>query len=225
MQKGLTAILDQLDTRDWLQKALFEISEVNKRPTKPLDYFYASWAGDCPRGIQYIMNGLMPFDIDAKGRRIMDNGNYMHTRYGDYFKSIKRLIGEEPAFRKDMDGVFISGRGDLIVLDELEKPQLIELKSINDRRYKLILNAPDEGDYLQWNLCAKALGFTTGAVFYENKNTQAVKYHYVTYDEKRYKIVLDDFLMVKKYNDLGKLVPKPEVCPNPKWCAMRKSCK
>lgn len=225
VKKGLTNILDQLDKKDWFQKLLDEIFEKDKRPRRVIDYFYASWSGDCPRAIQYGMNGLMPDDFDAQGRRRMDNGNYMHSRFGDYFKKIDKLIDEEPVFKKDLDGVFVSGRGDLIVKNETDIKTLIELKSINDRRFKLILPAPEEGDYLQWNLCAKALGFSSGIILYENKNTQEIKYHHVTYDENRYRIVIDDFLMIDKCNKLGTLVPKPTKCPNSFWCPMKRTCK
>ena len=225
VKKGLANILSKLDERDWFQILIDEIFEQEKRPSRVIDYFYASWAGDCPRAIQYNMNGLMPDDFDAQGRRRMDNGNYMHTRYGDYFKGTKRLIDEEPVFKKELDGVFVSGRGDLIVKSDVDSKTLIELKSINDRKFKLILPDPDEGDYLQWNLCAKALGFLSGIILYENKNTQEIKYHHVTFDEKRYKIVIDDFIMIDKHNKLGTLAPRPEKCPNSFFCPMKKTCK
>lgn len=225
MKSGLNDILKKLDNRDWFQKMLDEASEKGKKKKKAIDYFYASWAGDCVRAIQYSMNGMMPDDIDAQSQRRMDNGNYVHSRYGEYFKLIGKLVEAEPAFKKDMDGVFISGRGDFVVLEDKEKKSLIELKSINDRKYKLILLAPDEGDYLQWNLCAKALGFTEGIILYENKNTQEVKYHFVKFDEVRYKKVIDDFALIDKHNKAGTLVPKPEVCPNKMFCSCKGICK
>jgi hypothetical protein len=225
MKSGLGNIMSKLDDRDWFAKALDEIHVKGKKPRKQIDYFYASWAGDCIRAIQYNMNGLMPDDIDAQSQRRMDNGNYMHTRYGDYFKSIEGLVEEEPAFKQDMDGVFVSGRSDLILLDDNKKEFLAELKSINDRKYKLILLQPDEGDFLQWNLCAKALGFTDGIILYENKNDQSIKYHFVKYNEDKYKQVINDFILIDTHNKAGTLVPKPAVCVNSQWCSMRKECK
>jgi hypothetical protein len=123
-----------------------------------------------------------------------------------------------------MDGVLVSGRGDLILLDGKGDKTLAELKSINDRKYKLILVRPDEGDYLQWNLCAKALGFADGIILYENKNTQEVKYHFVKFDEEKYKLVVNDFILIAKHNKAGTLVPRPDACPN-SWCGMKKGCK
>ena len=224
MKSGLGKIMSNLDDRDWFQKAMDEVHKKGKKPRKQIDYFYASWAGDCVRAIQYSMCGMMPDDIDAQGQRRMDNGNYMHNRYGDYFKSIDMLVEAEPAFKKDMDGVLVSGRGDLILLTDTKAKTLAELKSINDRKYQLILSAPDEGDFLQWNLCAKALGFTDGIILYENKNDQLVKYHFVKFDEEKYKQVINDFILIDKHNKAGTLVPKPAVCVNSKYCQMRKEC-
>lgn len=225
MKNGLGQILAHLDDRDWFQKAMDEVHKKGKKPRKQIDYFYASWAGDCVRAIQYNMNGLMPDDVDAQSQRRMDNGNYMHTRYGDYFKTIDRLEATEPAFKLDMDGVLVSGRSDLILFDDNKTEFLAELKSINDRKYKLILAQPDEGDFLQWNLCAKALGFTDGIILYENKNDQSIKYHFVKYSEDKYKQVINDFILIDKHNKAGTLVPKPAVCVNPSWCSKRKECK
>ncbi len=225
MKKGLAGILNKLDDRDWVEKALDEAALKGRKPQKAIDYFYASWAGMCPRLIQYSMQGMIIDDINCKSRRIMDNGNHMHERYGDYFESIDRLVEREPAFKGNYGGVVISGRGDLIVKDDNGCNTLIELKSINSNRYKRILLRPDELNYLQWNLCAKALDFLSGIIFYENKDTQDIKYHFVSYSEDKYQSVINDFKEIDRCNNLGILVARPSVCPNPRWCSMKGSCK
>jgi len=224
MQKGLKGLLYRLDSRDWFQKELDNIFNSKKRPPKAIDYFYASWAGECPKWIQYNMKGMITDGVDAQGQRRMDNGNYMHSRYGDYFKDAGKLQGQEPAFRKDLDGVFVSGRGDIIVLDDNGEKCLIEMKSINDRGFKLILKEANEGDVLQWNLCSKALEIINGIIFYENKNTQEIKYHFVTFDQERLDLVLNDFKEVDKYNKLGQLIPRPDICKNSRYCGARGFC-
>jgi hypothetical protein len=225
MQKGLTSILNKINSKNWFEKALEDIYLKGKRQPRAIEYFYGSWAGDCPRAIQYSMKGLMPDDIDAQGKRRMDNGNYMHNRYGDYFESIGILVAREPAFKDELNGIRISLRSDLILLDDNKNKVMAELKSINDRKYKLVLESPDEGDYLQWNLCAKALGYLSGIILYENKNTQEVKYHFVEYREDKFKKVMDDFIMIDKHNKAGTWVPRPEKCPNSYWCGCKKICK
>jgi hypothetical protein len=224
MLKGLNKIMDTLDSKDWFQKILDEIFKQEKQEKKPFNRFFPSSAGQCPRSVQYNMMGLMPDDIDDQSRRRMDNGNYMHLRYGAYFKSVNKLIEEEPAFRMDMDGVFVSGRGDLIVADSLGNKTLIELKSINDRKFKLILKKPDFCHYLQWNICSKALNYPTGIILYENKNTQEIKYHHVNFSEEDYRKVINEWLLIDKHLKEGTLIPRPEKCPN-YWCSMKNECK
>jgi hypothetical protein len=171
------------------------------------------------------MNNMMPEDGDPQGQRRLDNGNYVHSRFGEYFKLTGKLIEAEPSFKKEMDGVLVSGRGDFIVLSSAKEKALIELKSINDKNFLTTLSAPIEGDFLQWNLCAKALDFSSGIVLYENKNTQEIKHHFVTYNEEKYKQVINDFILIDKHNKAGTLVPKPAICVNPKWCSARSFCR
>ncbi len=231
MKKGIEGILSKLDDRDWfeclLEEAFKKSKEIAKikHPNKAIDYFYASWAGDCVRQIQYSMNGMMPEDGDPQGQRRMDNGNYVHNRYGEYFKLTGKLVEAEPPFKKVMDGVLVSGRGDFIVLKVEDTKVLIELKSINSKGFQNVLTTPLEGDYLQWNLCAKALDFKDGIVLYENKDNQDEKHHFVTFNEDEYKRVINDFILIDKHNKAGTLVPKPEICVSPKWCSARGFCK
>lgn len=225
MKKGLDKLLDTLDDRDWLSKTFDEVFSKKKRPVKTVEYFYASWAGECPRLIQYIMHGKVKDDIDQQSQRRLDNGNYMHDRYGDYFESINRLEAREPAFRETLDGVFVSGRGDLIIFDNENNRVLVEMKSINDRGFKNILKSPREDHFLQWNLCSKALGISNGVILYENKDSQKLKYHFVKSDDDRYKQTINKFLEVDSCNKKGILVPRPSICINPKYCKMKGHCK
>ena len=226
LKKGLKGLLGQLDTRHWIEKDLDKVAEKSKRPVKAINYFYASWAGFCPKYIQENMNGLLPDTMTNQSRRIMDNGNYMHFRYAAYFKSIGKLIEEEPPFKKDFgDGVIISGRGDLIVLDDKDEKFLIELKSINNRNFKEVFNAPKLEHLCQWNLCSNALGINKGAVFYENKDDQTYRFHVLEYEESVYNKIFNDFKLIKECNDKGLLVDRPEVCINPKYCPLKNICK
>jgi len=224
MKSGLDKILNQLDNRDWFQKDLAKVFEKKKRPVKLINYFYASWAGECPRLIQYMMNGLVHDDIDQQSQRRLDNGTYMHKRYGDYFEDIGILKAREPAFRQTMEGVFVSGRGDLIIPDDKELNILIELKSINSKGFKEIISSYREKDFLQWNLCAKALQFSTGIILYENKDNQDIKYHFVNFNEDKYFQTIKMFKDIDDCNKRGVIVPKPEICINPKYCLGRKLC-
>jgi len=225
MKQGLDRILGQLDDRNWFQKALDEVFEKKKKPVRQIDYFYASWAGECPRVIQYVMNGMVHDDIDPQSQRRMDNGNYMHDRYGDYFESIGILIAREPAFRLDMDGVFVSGRGDLILTDDNSTHVLVEMKSINDKGYGGILLCPREDHFLQWNLCSKALQIPQGIILYENKDNQLLKPHFVKFSQEKYDLVIKKFQDIDAGNKAGKTVAKPEVCVNPKYCKAKGLCK
>jgi len=225
VKKGLAQILDDLDHRDWLEKAFDEVFAKKKKAPRVIDYFYASWAGECPRYIQYMMNGMIHDDIDPQSQRRLDNGTYMHERYGDYFESIKRLRAREPAFRGEFDGVTISGRGDLIVLDDNIQDVLIEMKSINSRLFNGILTAPREIDVLQWNLCSKALQISSGVILYENKDTQGLKYHFVTFNMDKYTQTVDKFKEINRCNQRGILVAKPAICTNPKYCRAKSFCK
>jgi hypothetical protein len=109
-------------------------------------------------------------------QRIFDNGHFMHMRWQNYF------LGLPSAFKVRVSAVLrrwpIVGEADIIVEHKHFGKVVVELKSMNDRRFSELKGA--DGDHRnQVNMYAGLDGADSAQVWYENKNDQEVKaYHY-----------------------------------------------
>jgi len=122
-------------------------------------------------------------------------------------------------------GIVIKGRADLVVTDEEGRPFLLELKTINLRRYTGLLSSgiylPDH--FLQWNLYAKALEINDGLIVYENKDDQRMKVFPVQYSEEIFMECARKFKMINDYTKRDERVPIPAECDT-KYCAAKNIC-
>lgn len=227
LKKGISGILTSVSNKNWVEQVVEEALEKSIKSPQITEFFHPSWSGDCPRLIQLNMFGLVKSTIDYKTQRIFDNGNSMHERYSGYFKKAKKLVNEEVSFELLYKGIKVSGRADIIVHDYNGKKNVGEMKSINDRRFTelLISNCPREEHFLQWNIYSKGLNIQNGFVLYENKNDQRIQVFLVSFDEERFNQVMNKFLFINECNKQGKLVPKPDPCPDGRYCPAVSFCK
>ena len=147
-----------------------------RRRKYELGWVHASEAGQpCDRVVAAQLLGYkLPRDKpDPKLSRIFENGTYMHLRYYNYFLSLSKPF--EPSVAIILRRWPLIGEADTMIYHPEMGNQIIELKSINDRGFKL-LTEPHEGHAAQVNTY---LGLfkeaAAGQVWYENKNTQEIK--------------------------------------------------
>ncbi len=157
-----------------------------KRRKYELGWVHASEATNpCERVLAAQLLGYrLPREkIDPKLSRIFENGTYMHLRFSNYFLSLPDPFEVQIAvILKEWP---IIGEADAIISHPEMGAQVIELKSINDRNFKL-LKAPQEGHIAQVNTYMGLLGDENGQVWYENKNTQEIKTFAVPFDRGLY---------------------------------------
>ena len=146
--------------------------------------FYPSSLGNpCDRFLYMAYNGLLPSqEIEPTLQRIFDCGDYLGYRFEKYFEKMGVLLSTESSVKCTMPN--ISGRIDFIIKHRDFAQAVIELKSINSRGFKALLDRPKPEHFIQIRIYLNLSNIEHGIVLYENKNDQQVKAFVVKRDEK-----------------------------------------
>lgn len=107
-----------------------------------------SQVGVCMRARYYSRTGAVgdPNSVDARTRRIFDNGTKMHERVQEYLTQQGMLLMSElPVFDKDYK---ILGSSDGIIRISEDEIAILELKSINSNGFSRLTEVKDE-HYMQ----------------------------------------------------------------------------
>ena len=145
--------------------------------------FYPSSLGNpCDRFLYMAYNGLLPSqEIEPTLQRIFDCGDYLGYRFEKYFEKMGVLLSTESSVKCTMPN--ISGRIDFIIKHRDFAQAVIELKSINSRGFKALLDRPKPEHFIQIQIYLNLSNIEHGIVLYENKNDQQVKAFVVKRDE------------------------------------------
>lgn len=102
-----------------------------------------SSAGACPRSIAYSRLGYEPDDsVDARTRRIFDNGTHTHIRLQRYLLDEGILAMDEvPVFYDDLQ---IQGHTDGLLTISKFEGAILEIKSINNEQFTKLIDAKEE---------------------------------------------------------------------------------
>lgn len=103
-----------------------------------------SSAGACPRSVVYSRLGYDrdAVSVDARTRRIFDNGSYVHERLQGYLKSCGLLVMEEvPLFDDEYQ---VQGHTDGILRLSKFELGVLEIKSINTDGFRKLVDAKEE---------------------------------------------------------------------------------
>jgi hypothetical protein len=226
LKKGIQNIRAIVNNTHWVQQIIDEHLNSQQREVRVGLEFHPSSCGKCQRLIQLSMLGVLNEKIDARLHRIFDAGNDMHNRYKRYFEDAGVLIADEKPFRLQIDDITIKGRVDLIVKDFMGEPQLLELKTMNSRRFEQLMQNDMyvEENFIQWNIYSRALDITKGVILYENKDDQRIKPFSVQFCQEEFDKILNKLKFIHDYNMRGEIVPKPAVC-NSRFCNAKEFCK
>lgn len=103
-----------------------------------------SSAGACPRSVVYSRLGYDrdAVSVDARTRRIFDNGSHVHERLQGYLKSCGLLVMEEvPLFDDEYQ---VQGHTDGILRLSKFELGVLEIKSINTDGFRKLVDAKEE---------------------------------------------------------------------------------
>lgn len=147
------------------------------------EVFYPSSLGNtCDRFLYLAYNGMLPSqEIEPTLQRIFDCGDYLGYRFEKYFEKMGVLISTESSVKCSSPN--ISGRIDFIIKHKDYAQAVIELKSINSRGFKALLDRPKPEHFIQIQIYLNLTKIDHGIVLYENKNDQQIKAFVVKRDE------------------------------------------
>lgn len=193
-------------------RRLPRVLKYMRRRKYELGWVHASEAGNaCERVLAAQLLGYrLPREkIDPRLSRIFENGTYMHLRFSNYFLSLPAPFEVQVAvILRDWP---IIGEADVIVSHPEMGTIIIELKSINDRNFKL-LKKPQDGHIAQVNTYMglhKHFTDVSGQMWYEDKNDQTIKTFAVPFNPDLYNPMVD---RVKKIAHLVIRGVLPEAC-------------
>jgi len=128
----------------------------------------------CDRYLYLAYNGKLGDQvIGAKTARIFDHGGSLEVRMKKYFERTGIFLASEQSVR--VNNPPISGRYDFLLKHEEYGRVILELKSINDKGFKALIDIPKPEHLIQLQIYLNLAGVENGVVLYENKNDQELK--------------------------------------------------
>jgi len=146
---------------------------LNEKEDKPRErsYFYASEVGKSRREIYNSFKNPTTSKFDARVKRILDNGNYVHSRIYKYLIEMGLMIAAEI---KAVENELFHGRADAIITDKKKNIYVLDIKSCSMWVFNK-LTEPQFSDKLQVLLYCYYMNIPKGIVLYENKDNQSIK--------------------------------------------------
>lgn len=176
-----------------LKTAIDDYYDEKPEWSKDREYFYMSEAGKCDRTIFYdFKNKGTKKPMDARVKRILENGDYVHERYLKIFAEMGILVAAEIT-PQQID--LIHGRADAIISDG-KQIYVVDVKSISQWGFTPLLKPKPEHE-MQLMMYMYFFKIPRGYLIYECKNSQANKVFYVKLDHEKVENRLDDLRKLK----------------------------
>ena len=181
------------------------------------DVFYPSMLGNpCDRYLYLAYNGkLVDQVIGAKTARIFDHGGSLEVRMKKYFERTGLFLAAEQPVK--LNNPPISGRYDFLLKHEEYGRVLLELKSINDKGFKALIDIPKPEHLVQVQIYLNLAGIENGVVLYENKNDQVLKAFKVLKNVDTWNAILERCLRIQSMVPLN----MPTHCTGEFYCGCR----
>jgi len=96
-----------------LSKSIDEYLNSMQSEVRERNYFYVSEVGKSKKAIYDSIVNKKPFKANARTKRILENGNYMHERYTKLFAEMGILVAAEINLGDDL----VHGRLDCLISD------------------------------------------------------------------------------------------------------------
>ena len=192
----LKSDLGHLDDEDFsLLKAIDYHLEKKVESFKERDYFYMSEVGKPLIEVYKGFKNQKPKSFNAKTKRILENGNYVHSRIQKLFAEMRILIAAEI----ECNTPLIHGRCDAIITDG-QKNYIVDIKSCSQWTYNKLFDSKPE-DALQVMMYMYFFNLEDGILLYECKDNQDIKCFKVKLDRVRIEKILEQLKKIKECVD------------------------
>ena len=196
---------------EWLLKTMDTHLQSVQTPQRAGVFYPSALGNPCNRFLYMAYNGLLvDKPLQSNTQRIFDNGSYLEERMDTYFKDMGILLDREVSLLLEVPP--ISGRCDFILSHDTYGKIILELKSINDRGFKVLKHSAKVEHELQIQIYLNLLPAEWGTVLYENKNDQKLKAFIVKKNPTAFKQIL------KRCDKIMSMLEIPTTCRGNKWC-------
>lgn len=168
-----------------LNKEIDEYLDKQESQIRQRDYFYVSEVGKSKKEIYKALKSPEKKKFEARVKRILENGDYMHSRYYKYFAEMGILRATEI---KAVETDLLHGRADCLVSDKEGKLWLVDLKSMSQWSFNK-LTAPSNEHKLQLLVYMYFMKIEQGILLYECKDNQTIKTFKLLLDDNNKKLV------------------------------------
>ena len=180
-----------------LEIELDEYLDKKESPLKIRDYFYISEVGKSKKEIFESIKNQKSKKFEARVKRILENGNYMHMRYYKYFAEMGILRAAEITA---VENELFHGRADCLISDKTGKLWLVDLKSMSQWSFQKLKEA-DYEHKLQLLMYMYYMKIEQGMILVECKDNQSIKIFKFEMDDTNRKIcekLIEEFKKLKE---------------------------
>lgn len=212
--------------------------ESEWRPDRIPGTFRGSEVGDCPRAIQYAVEGVRGNTPNAELALLFADGHLHHDALRQRLRSIGTVTNVEwntsrrfsvPLGNEHVE-ITLSGTFDLI----FDKDYIIDIKSINMFSFKWLMAKGE--DYFrekfphyidQIQVYLELANKEWGAILFKCKNSSALQIFWIKRDPERFQRILRKLAKIHRATLNGKKIKKPydkashdecEICPYRQPC-------
>lgn len=143
---ALKSLFDTLKKGGYIVKDLdlYLMNLSNTDSDRAINVNAPSQISNCMRANFYLRKGYEkdPNCVDARARRIFDNGTHVHLRLQEYLKEEGILLMDEVPLRENT--YKIQGHTDGLLKLSDKEIGILEIKSINDRSFSALIDAKEE---------------------------------------------------------------------------------
>jgi hypothetical protein len=176
-----------------LQEEIDKYLESKVRPEKERDYFYVSELGKSKKEIYKSFKNKSENKMDGKTHRILDNGNFVHSRFMKLFAEMGILVcAEIDAVSNDL----VHGRLDCIITDRKQN-YIVEIKSCSQWTFQKLIQ-PSKAHLLQIQFYMYYMNIQKGIILYECKDNQSIKTFYINLDKELVEKYIEELKKLKE---------------------------
>lgn len=180
-----------------LTEAIDKYLNEKEQPEKERSYFYVSEITKSKKEIYNSFKAKQKSKVEAKVKRIFDNGDKVHERYYKYFAEMGILVAAEvDAVKNDL----IHGRLDAIITDRT-KNYVVDIKSMSQWSFQKLKDEPTYDAKMQVLFYMYYTNINHGFILYECKDNQQIKTFYLEMTEDNKKLVEKIITELKKLKE------------------------
>lgn len=203
------------------------VVDLHENSFRPPGRLSPSSIGTCKRKALFSFVAIKGAKIiDPVTQRIFDRGDWVHHEWKAICLDMEQVLGPDRfkvlAIEKKavIKRLFIRGALDILVSINGNEPEIIDVKTQNERNYNYkATNGPDESHIRQITTYLRSQKLQRGLLLNDDKNTQNHRIDVIEFDQDVWNKIVRWCNDVLSYITDRKLPPRHEDCEKGSWMA------